>query len=206
MIATTADDSTHELYVSNIIKAWRAADSDQKSRGRSWYATARQIATVLAEGNTRAGAGVLAALSPQKAWYLNVRLAEQSFATGEARGNVGDAIGKAQRIMLGEDPLEVLPDDSKTWNFFKSIISPSDPDAVVIDRHAADIAVGRVAGSEDRGLSNKRRYATLAHAYREAARRLDEIPSTVQAVSWIHWTETVLGDLPRRPGKRNIIK
>jgi hypothetical protein len=61
--------------------------------------------------------------------------------------------------------------------------SPEDPEAVVIDRHAHDVAVGKRYGNMDRGLSNKRRYATLAHAYREAARQLGELPSTVQAVT-----------------------
>ena len=38
---------------------------------------------------------------------------------------------------------------------------------------------------------DKRRYATLAHAYREAARRLGELPSTVQAVTWVVWREMI---------------
>lgn len=205
MIATTADTATHERYVSNIIKAWNAADADQVRRGRDWYRNANQLATMMAEGNTRAGAGVIAALSPQKAWYLNVRIAQKSLGSGTARGNVGDAVGKAQRIMLGEDPLVVLPEDSKSWSFYRAIVSPDDPDPVVIDRHAHDLGVGEIYGSRDRGLSSKRRYATLAHAYREAARRLDEIPSVVQATTWIWHTETVLGEMPRRPGKRNQV-
>lgn len=198
---TDVDD--HEGMVANIVAAYERASEDQVGRGRSWYLTANQIATLLAEGNTAAGAGVLAALSPQKAWHLNKRLAEQAFASGEARGNVGDAVRKAERIMLGEDPLEVLPTDSKTWNFYRSIMDPSDPDPVCVDRHAFDLATGEVNGSGNRSLT-KRRYAAVAHSYREAARRLGEVPSALQAITWCWHTETVLGDLPRRPGKRNI--
>jgi hypothetical protein len=139
----------------------------------------------MSDGNTRAGAGVIAALSPQKAWEHNVKLAQEAFANGEARGHVRNACAKAERIMLGEDPLQVLPAELKTWNFFRCISDPEDPEAVVIDRHAHDIAVGEVYGGTDRGLDNKRRYATLSHAYREAARRLNEIPSVVQAVTWV---------------------
>lgn len=199
------DDTTHERYVANIVAAYGGASEDQQGRGRNWYPTARQIATLMAEGDTKAGAGVIAALSPQKAWYLNQRIAQASFDSGEARGNVGNATAKAQRIMLGEDPLEVLPDDSKTWNFYRSIMDPTDPDPVCVDRHAWDIALGVVNGSNNRGIT-KRRYAEVAHAYREAARRLGEIPSALQAITWCYWTETVLGDLPRRPGKRNVNK
>jgi hypothetical protein len=132
-----------------------------------------------------AGAGVLAALSPQKAWQYNVRLAGEAFANGEARGHVKDACRKAERIMSGEHPLEVLPTDSKTWNFFRCIADPDDREAVVVDRHAHDIAVGIVFGDDDRGLGAKGRYALLALAYRVAARELDEIPSVVQAVTWV---------------------
>jgi hypothetical protein len=189
MIPTMADDDTLETYVRNVTAVWQRATAEQEAAGRRWYRTANEVATLLADGNTRAGAGVIAALSPQKAWDYNVKLARDAFASGEARGHVGDAVGKAQRIMLGEDPLAVLPEDSKTWNFFRAIIDPDDAEAVVIDRHAHDIAVGERYGNRDRGLSAKRRYATLALAYRLAAQRLGEIPSVVQAVTWVAWRE-----------------
>lgn len=190
MIATTADTETFERYVQNIVDAWNAATPDQIARGRAWYPTANQLATLLSEGNTRAGAGVIAALSVQKSWALNQRLAANAFRTGEASGHFRDACGKAERIMAGEDPLEVLPEDSKSWNFYRAIAFPDDADAVVVDRHMHDLVVGEVYGTRDRGLSSKRRYATIAHVVREAARRLDEIPSVVQASTWVWWIET----------------
>lgn len=189
MIPTMADDQTLETYVTNILTVWNRATEDQLARGRTWYQTANDVATLISEGNTRAGAGVLAALSPQKSWDANVKLATDTLANGEARGHVRNALDKAERIMLGEDPLSVLPADSKTWNFFRAIIDPEDAEAVVIDRHAHDLAVGERYGECDRGLSNKRRYATLALAYRNAANRIDEIPSVVQAVTWVVWRE-----------------
>lgn len=198
VIPTTADDATHARYVANIIAAWLRATPAQLTSGRTWYRVANGVATMVADGNTRAGAGVIAALSPQKAWQANIKLAAGAFASGEVRGQVKDAVGKAERIMLGEDPLDVLPDDSKTWNFFRCIVDPEDAEAVVIDRHAHDIAVGEIYGSADRGLSNKRRYAALAHAYREAARRLGEIPSVVQAATWVAQVQSV-AHLPHRP-------
>lgn len=199
MIATVADTATFETYVGNIITAWNAASEDQVVKGRDWYPAARRVAALMSEGDVRAGAGVIASLSPQKNWNLNIKLAGRAFESGVARGNVGDACAKAQRIMLGEDPLEVLPDESKSWSFFKCILDPTDPDAVVVDRHAHDVCVGEIYGSRDRGLSSKRRYATIAHCYREAARRLGELPQVVQAVTWTYQTESVVADLPHRP-------
>jgi hypothetical protein len=189
MIPTMADDTTLGRYVDNIVAVWRRATPEQMTRGRAWYRTANDLATLISDGNTRAGAGVLAALSPHKAWDHTVRLARDAFSEGQARGHVRDALDKAERIMLGEDPLSVLPTDSKTWNFFRAIVDPDDAEAVVVDRHAHDIAAGERYGEQDRGLSNRRRYATLALAYRLAAQQLDEIPSTVQAVTWVVWRE-----------------
>lgn len=211
MIPTVADDATHARYIANIIAVYRTATVDQEFRGRNWYRTAHELAYKMsgadeaptkedAERLTRAAAGVIAALSPQKAWYLNVKLAMGAFATGEVRGQVHNAVAKADKIMRGAHPLDVLPDDSKTWHFYRSIIDPTDPDPVVVDRHAHDIAVGEVYGSADRGLSNKNRYATIAHAYREAARQLGIIPSVLQAVTWVVQVDAT-ADLPYRGGR-----
>jgi hypothetical protein len=72
------------------------------------------------------------------AWDQNVRMAKDAFTNGEPRGHTRDALHKAGRIMDGEDPLAVLPADSKTWNFFRAIVDPEDAEAVVIDRYAHD--------------------------------------------------------------------
>jgi hypothetical protein len=186
MIPTQADDATLVFYVGNITAQWKRATADQEARGRNWYPTAHQLADMMSEGNVKAGAGVIAALSAQKNWLSNIKLAQAAFETeGDVRGHTRDACSKAERIMLGEDPLDVLPEGMKTWHFYRCILDPTDPDAVVVDRHAHDVAVGEIYGSQPRGLDAPRRYATLAHAYREAARQLGEIPSVVQAVTWV---------------------
>ena len=199
MIPTKVDDTTREGYVQNIMRAWYSATPDQVARGRRWYATAHDLATMLADGETRKGAGVIAALSANKRWSLNCTLAERAFKIGRPSGHTRDALRKAERIMCGEDPTDVLPMGSKTGHFFRCIADPSDPDAVVIDRHAHDVAVGETYGNRDRGLSVPSRYALLAHCYREAAQRLGELPSTVQAVTWVVQTERQAGTATRGP-------
>ena len=198
MIPTQVDATTREGYVQNIISAYRSATPEQVQRGRTWYATAHELASVLADGETRKGAGVIAALSANKRWSDNVRLARRAFG-GRPGGSFQDAVRKAERIMAGEDPERVLPMGSKTGMFYRCIADPSDPDAVVIDRHAHDIAVGEIYGDRDRGLSSKNRYALLAHVYREAAQRLGELPSTVQAVTWVAHTERLANTVTRGP-------
>jgi hypothetical protein len=94
-------------------------------------------------------------------------------------------LAKVRAILGGVDPADVLPMWAKTGHFFLNILDPTDPDPVTIDRHAHDVAVGEIYGSRDRGLDSKARYATLALAYRLAARKLNMIPNVVQSIAWI---------------------
>ncbi|WP_282795223.1 hypothetical protein [Streptomyces sp. CC224B] len=189
MIPVDAPQKERERYINNIITMWESATEEQLLRGRTWYRTAHDIAAVIAGGDVRVGAGVIAALSANTSWAETLRLASRAFETGEPSGHFLDALRKATRIMSGADPREVLPEQRKTGQFFRCIFDPDDPDAVVIDRHAHDIAVGETYGQRDRGLGSVRRYGLLACCYREAAARLGELPSTVQAVTWVVHTE-----------------
>lgn len=198
MIPTKPSDSTRRRYIRNIIKVYNQATEDQKRRGHEWYRTAHQLADFLSEGNVQMGAGVIAALSANKAWDLNQRLARQAFANGKPTGHVADAVGKAVKIMAGADPAEVLPMDMKTGNFYRSILDPTDTEAVTIDRHAHDVALGVPYGDRERGLSSKGRYAVLSLAYRNAAAKLGILPSELQATAWVVWTESLAG-VKRRP-------
>ncbi|CAM5730880.1 MULTISPECIES: DUF7178 family protein [Streptomyces] len=193
MISIKASGETREHYIGNIISVWRAATPEQMQRGRTWYHVANELASLITDGDARTGAGVIAALSANKSWSENCRLARQAYETGRPVGHFQDALTKVAKIMAGADPAEVLPMERKTGMFFRCIADPSDPDAVVIDRHAHDVAVGETYGNRDRGLGSAGRYALLAHCYREAALRLGELPSIVQSVTWVVHTERIAG-------------
>lgn len=199
MIPTKPSDSTRRRYIANIIKVYNQASDDQKRRGHEWYRTAHQLADFLSEGNVQMGAGVIAALSANKSWDLNQKLARRAF-DGEIGGHTKDNLVKVAKIMAGTDPAEVLPMDMKTGNFYRSILDPTDTEAVTIDRHAHDVAVGRPYGDADRGLGAKGRYAVLSLAYRNAAAKLGILPSELQATTWVVWTESLAG-VKRRPVK-----
>jgi hypothetical protein len=183
MIPTNPSDTTRRRYIREIIT--------------EWYRSAHQLADMLSEGNVQQGAGVIAALSANKAWYLNQRLARDAF-NGNIHGHVANALEKVAKIMTGTDPAEVLPMGLKTGNFYRCILDPEDSEAVVIDRHAHDIALGRPQGDRERGLQSKGRYAVLSLAYRNAAAKLGILPSVLQATTWIVWTEGLAG-IKRRP-------
>lgn len=197
MIKTNPSDTTRRRYIRNIVKVYERATADQRARGAAWYRTAHELADFLSEGDVVRGAGVIAALSANKAWDINQRLARDAF-NGNAHGHTGANLEKVAKIMAGVDPSEVLPMEAKTGNFYRCILDPSDPEPVCVDRHAHDVAVGRPYGDADRGLSAKGRYAVLSLAYRNAAAKLGVIPSVLQATTWIVWTEELAG-VARRP-------
>lgn len=185
-IGLNPSDEDMQRYVSNIVTVFNSASPDQERRGRTWYQTAHDMAEMISGGDVVAGAGVLAALSPQTSWDENVKRAARAFAEGKPSGHTGANLVKAARCMAGEDPATVLPMESKTGHFYRCIVDPDTQDAVCIDRHAHDVAVGERWGDDvDRGLGSKKRYAILANAYREAARVLGVSPATVQAVAWV---------------------
>lgn len=185
MIPVKSTEEQRSKYTHAITDKWQAATADQKRRGRDWYATAHALALEIAAGDAKKGAGVLAALSANKSWDENCRIARKAFTEGTATGHVRDALTKANRIMAGEDPITVLPMHLKTGYFYLCIADPENAEPVVIDRHAHDIAVQEVYGQRDRGLGALRRYNLLADCYRDAARWIGEIPSKVQAVTWV---------------------
>lgn len=168
----------------NVMSAYMRASSDAKLQGAVWYQMAHTLALELAHGDAKVGAGVIAALSANKGWYQNQLLATDALA-GFVHGHVGDALDKVRAILDGQEPETVLPMRMKTGHFYRCILNPADSWAVVIDRHAHDIAVGEVYGDRPRGLSAVSRYEALADAYRDAAAYCDVVPSVLQATVWV---------------------
>lgn len=183
MIPTTADDATLERYIVNLTDAWDSCTPEQLERGRNWYPVAHDLAVLVGDGDARRGAGVIAALSANKKWEHNVRLAEDA-GNGNVHGHTSATLLKVRLILEGTDPEDLLPMSLKTGHFYRCIMDPADPDPVTIDRHAHDTAVGERYGDRERGLSNKTRYATLALAFRLGARRKGVIASVFQAGLW----------------------
>lgn len=198
IVPVNATAAEREVMVGRIIAMYESASDDQRARGAVWYRVAHDLARMLADGNVSQGAGVIAALSAKTEWGLNVRKA-RAVLSGDGTRHFPDALRKASAIMAGADPGDVLPMALKTGNFYRNILDPGDPDPVTIDRHAHDVAAGipyaGMGGKSEitntaRGLSNAKRYALIAHCYREAAMRLGVLPSVVQSVTWLAQTES----------------
>jgi hypothetical protein len=196
-----------QAHVGNIMSKYREASPEFVKGGSEWYDKANEVAGRVGGGDTRRGAGIIAALSPLNNWERNVDEAHELVKTGNVASALLPAnVEKARRIHAGEDPLDVLG-GHKVTNFFHNINDPSSPHAVTIDRHAYDIAMGRPfvgAGGgkakrnltqgpsghtpmpEDLGLSSLGRYKHFVQAYQRASSELGvDLPHRVQATTWV---------------------
>jgi hypothetical protein len=182
--------------VENILAPYRAARPEQIAAGLAWYADAHTFALAISNGDLVKGAGVIAALSPQTSWAQNMTLASRAFVEGFASGQTGDNKAKADRILNGEHPDDVLgwnnpkaKSGHKVRNFYRNIVDPTGPE-VTIDRHAFDIAVGYETDSATRGqLGRVGQYDLFADTYCEAARVLGVPPAVAQSITWLVWRE-----------------
>lgn len=172
-------------FTENIAAVYSRATDSERASGMVWYNDAHSLALELSPSDVWRGAGVIAALSPLKTWTLNVRLAREAFATGTASGNIGIHNAIAQRILDGAHPLDVMRGD-KTRNFTSAIATNGMSDTATIDRHAYDIAYGKVFTDATRKIG-KRVYRELADAYADVARDVDISVNQIQAITWVTW-------------------
>jgi hypothetical protein len=101
---------------------------------------------------------------------------------------------KAFRILQGDDPNEVVG-GPKVRQFWFTIMNPSDPRAVVVDRHAFSVAAGKAL--TDRELGQKTgalgTYDAVSEMYRRASRilslELETVitPAETQSITWTAW-------------------
>jgi hypothetical protein len=192
----TTDTMLH--YADRILAAYVKSSDDDIADGMSWYPRALALATELDPTNVERAAGIIAALSPMTAWPLNVKRAREMYATGTTVG-LSNSVKAATRIYNGEAVLDVL-NGPKVRSFYLNIMG--DDAGVTVDRHAIDVAVGRVLSDSERAATVKRTkardgYDILRNAYIHAAAILSEEMGRVvtgaqlQAVVWTYWRRNV---------------
>lgn len=192
--------------VQNILNIYRTATDQDIIDGTEWYEKARRLAIHLDPNDPARAAAVIAVVSPITPWGRNVWLASEAYRMHAAGEDVATLLPtlkgnarKAQRILNGEDPATVVG-GLKVTAFWLTIADPTNSHAVVVDRHAYDIAVGQVTNDDIRskGIGTPKRYAALADCYFEAAETLSKelgqvvLPSTVQAVTWTAWRRSMI--------------
>lgn len=202
-------------HTRNVTRIFREATEAELSAGREWYARASRLAAELAvslptrhayHGDLSRAAAVIAVISPRLSWPQNVKIARNLYHLAFVHASEGDFvfygrgalpanIRKAYRLLTTDAPTDAIVSGPKVTAFWRTISDPNDPRAVVVDRHAIDVAVGRVTDDATRGkvLGRKGAYEVVALTYTRAARILSAelgepiTPAEVQAVTWTVW-------------------
>lgn len=172
----------------NVLSVYSRATAEQIRFGLVWYVEANRIARSLDRRRPNRAAGVIAALSPMMNWDSNVNAARAAFAHGTAMGlGLDNNCVKATRILHGENPLDVLG-GNKVRAFYNTIADPLSFTIPVIDRHAFDIAIGRVTDDAAKSvLGRKGMYEEFGKVYVNAAKRAGISAPQMQAITWVTW-------------------
>lgn len=182
-----------ERLARHIVATYEAATPAERVEGRSWYATARDAAVELDPTDPERAAAVIAVLSPRVSWDRNVKLAADAYA-GRPLACLKRNAEKAMTLVNGADPEEIVSGE-KVRAFWRAIVNPTDARAIVIDRHAIDVAYGEVMDDERRGkiLGKRGAYGEVADRYVYATEIINQrfgvdlTPVQVQATTWVAW-------------------
>lgn len=169
-------------FARRIVRTYERATVGELLEGVAWYEDARNFCGELSETYgvpLETAAGIVAVLSPMTEWSLNKDRAR--LILDGANGGMLNA-GKACAIRDGADPATVVS-GRKVTAFYRAILG--DPDAIVIDRHAFDVAIGHTTDDATRKVLERRgQYELFAEAYNRAAAMIGVDPVVVQAVTW----------------------
>lgn len=177
----------------NILAVYSRATAEETARGNAWYPTAARGCEVWSQAHgidARTVASVIAALSPQCEWTMNLRHA-LNMLSGDNLPIAGPSqplqanVRKARAILLDGalSPDAYFIEGFKVKAFARNL--QGDANAVTVDTHAGQIALADVTATPS--LSHLSTYGPFADAYRKAARVAGVAPSAMQAITWLTW-------------------
>lgn len=173
-------------YAENIVAVFNQATETEYREGMEWYSDQYRHALNLSPSDVWRGAGIIAVYSPNNQWERNIEMATESLITGHARTDYfPNQVAKAQRILDGEYALDVLT-GQKERAFCAAIATNGESDIATIDRHAHDIAMGKVFKDSERKIG-KRLFTTMVMHYQQAALEVGIATAQIQAVTWVSW-------------------
>lgn len=187
-------------YVRNILKVYRRATLDDTAQGVEWYDRAKRISKSISAAtglHINLVIGVMAALSPNNKWEINVRNTYDmctawidgrdidDFKVSTYGSNKRKAWSMLEDNLTTDEELLTRLNGQKTRSFYSNIRGL---DEVTIDGHALNIARGvRFNLTDDKTNIGKRLYRELQDAYVRAAKRVGIEPHELQAITWTTW-------------------
>lgn len=184
-----------KLSIGNLYDRLSQATGPEWSEGLAWYDTASGIAETLSDQFSiprDTACGIIAAISPQNAWDINVEHAFALCGNPTSPKDFGLGLGSDRAKFLFRnpdvDPLTVLG-GPKVRSFYRNIAEPWTSGAVTIDRHAIAILAGRETArwfdDHPKFLDRVTVYRLATGYYRAAARAYGILPHQAQAVAWV---------------------
>lgn len=183
---------------SNILTAYQAAGEVDSQEGLYWYFKAHDIAGTLGAQygvGAECAAYVIAALSPNNPWETNVANADmllariirgkiESHGYTTFNGNVEKAKNIVRAFLEGDSRWRENLRGPKVTAFARLIADPELADVVVIDTHAAHIAIGKTFPWGELRMTPKQ-LARIADAYRAVADEVGLRACELQAITWV---------------------
>lgn len=192
------------LAVDNIIAIRKKAKPEDVAQGIAWYAEAYEECRIMAVQHNipiHIVIGVVAALSPNNRWEINLANANALITAFINGGNADDVSCSTYHAMKHKawSILEAMPnpDDTKTILngrkivcFYENIMGE---DTCTIDGHARNIAYNERHNLTDTKTNiGVKEYAMLQEAYRLAGKRCRVNGRALkayelQAITWVTW-------------------
>jgi len=177
------------FVLKNIETIYSNCTSDDIINGRTWYENAKSFSIYLSKKYNVTeiqSAGIIAALSPQKSWDVNTKIAENFIeSNGSASVHTGVQLAKSKHILyspLTKEEVYLTLGGKKTKNFFYNIYMPECKDFITIDRHHLNVCY-----AEDiKGCTDKQ-YEFLKENTSIFANKINMLPSILQATLWVCW-------------------
>ena len=203
-----------QIAVKNIIAMRRKAKPEDVAHGVAWYAEAYEQCRIIADRFNlpiHIVTGVVAALSPNNRWELNIRNANDlicAFTTGSTMDDVSVCTystmkQKAWSILeqmpdryeendtLIVDEVKTILNGKKIICFYENIMGD---DTCTIDGHARNIVYKERISLHDSKLTiGVKEYRNLTGCYIAATKRINKenstsyLPYQIQAITWCAW-------------------
>lgn len=177
------------FVLKNLETIYSCCNSDDINNGKTWYENAKSFSIYLSKEygvSEEQSAGIIAALSPQKSWEVNTKIAEQFIREdGNAKVHIGAQLTKAKHILynnLTAKEVYSTLGGLKTKNFFYNIYTPDSKEFITIDRHHLNVCY-----AEDKTMCTNKQYEFLKENTAIFANKINMIPSILQATLWVCW-------------------
>lgn len=192
---------SHRTMRTRFVREYGRATERDKQQGWDWYRSAREFALTLQSGtgySLEQIAGVIAVLSPNVPWDLNMTVARNAVDLHSQEGHgasadhvrgAGYTINKSKALRILDGDLTALSGPKVTA--FAAAIQGAE-DAVTID-----LWMLRVAGIDEEVTMTPQRQVAVERALRSAAELTGETPATFQAIVWSAVRNRELGQVSR---------